>query len=481
MSLRVYNTLSGQKEDFVPVQEGKVGMYVCGVTVYDYCHVGHGRSAVAFDVVFRYLKYKEFDVTYVRNFTDIDDKIINRANERKVPWNEITETYILAFYEDLGKLNILLPTQEPKATENIQQMFDLIESLIEKDMAYEMDGDVYYAIESFKDYGHLSGKKIEDLEAGARVEVDERKRNPMDFALWKKSKHGEPFWKSPWGEGRPGWHIECSAMHRRYLGETFDIHGGGKDLVFPHHENEIAQSHGATGCAPVKYWMHNGFVNVNEEKMSKSLGNFFTLRDIYEQCDPEILRFFLLSAHYRSPIDFTDQILEETGKTVHRFYDFLETAENWESESSTSVPENWKESSFLEKFETAMDDDFNTALAIGHLNDELRWLNKSLTNLAINSKEAAFIEFTGRLKAFRLAIETLGIFSASPADFKKRSQKKKMADLELDREKIESLIAERKAARSAKDWEKADASRDALIAMGVTIEDTADGTIWKVK
>ena len=318
MTLKIFNTLSGKKEEFTPIRENAVGMYVCGVTVYDYCHVGHGRAGVVFDTIFRYLKYRGFDVNYVRNFTDIDDKIINRANEQNVPWQEVTEKFIDAFYEDMGKLHIQSPTEEPKATDHIPEMLAMISALIERGKAYESDGDVFYSVTSFADYGQLSGKNIDDLQSGARVEVNEQKRDALDFALWKKSKPGEPSWDSPWGAGRPGWHIECSAMGRKYLGDTFDIHGGGKDLVFPHHENEIAQSCGVTGCTPVRFWVHNGFVNIDKEKMSKSLGNFFTLRDIYKKYHPETLRLFLISSHYRSPIDFSEKNLDEIGRASCR-------------------------------------------------------------------------------------------------------------------------------------------------------------------
>jgi len=300
MSLIIFNTLSGKKEVFKPVRENMVGMYVCGVTVYDYCHVGHARSGVIFDTIFRYLKHCGYDVTYVRNFTDIDDKIINRSKEQNISWQELTEKFIQAFYEDMGRLYIQSPTEEPKATDHIQEMLDMISSLIERGKAYESEGDVFYSVSSFDGYGQLSGKNIEDLQAGARVDVNEKKRDALDFVLWKKSKPDEPNWDSPWGAGRPGWHIECSAMGRKYFGDTFDIHGGGKDLVFPHHENEIAQSCGVTGCLPVRFWVHNGFVNIDKEKMSKSLGNFFTLRDIYKKFHPEALRLFLVSSHYRS-------------------------------------------------------------------------------------------------------------------------------------------------------------------------------------
>ncbi|MEI6305746.1 MAG: cysteine--tRNA ligase, partial [Deltaproteobacteria bacterium] len=291
MALRVYNTLSGEKEVFVPLVPGNVGMYVCGVTVYDYCHIGHARANVVFDVIYRYLRYSGFAVNYVRNYTDIDDKIINRANQEGVDYRVITERFISAFDEDMKRLGLARPTNEPKATDHIDAIIEVIERLVAKGHAYESDGDVYYAVETFQEYLKLSGRNLEEMQAGARVEVGEKKRNPMDFALWKASKPDEPWWQSPWGQGRPGWHIECSAMSMRFLGKTFDIHGGGKDLIFPHHENEIAQSEAANGCRFVSYWLHNGFVNINSEKMSKSLGNFFTIREVLKKYDPETLRF----------------------------------------------------------------------------------------------------------------------------------------------------------------------------------------------
>ncbi|MGA2151407.1 MAG: cysteine--tRNA ligase, partial [Geobacteraceae bacterium] len=311
MPLRVYNTLTSGKEEFVPLRPGKVGMYVCGVTVYDYSHIGHARANVVFDVICRYLRFLGYEVTYVRNYTDIDDKIINRANADGVPYNVISERFITEFDRDMAQLGLELPTFQPKATDHVGDIIDLVARLIDKGHAYAAGGDVYFCVEKFATYLKLSGRNLEEMQAGARIEVDEKKRHPMDFALWKEAKPGEPFWESPWGKGRPGWHIECSAMSIRYLGETFDIHGGGKDLIFPHHENEIAQSEAATGRPFVRYWLHNGFVNINAEKMSKSLGNFFTIREVLEKYDSEVLRFFLISAHYRSPLDFSDQNLTE--------------------------------------------------------------------------------------------------------------------------------------------------------------------------
>ena len=382
MSLKIYNTLSGEKEKFAPLVPGKVNMYVCGVTVYDYCHIGHARAAIVFDVIFRDFQRRGFDVFYIRNFTDIDDKIINRANQERLSWKTVAEKYITAFHEDIGKLNCLYPDAEPKATEHISEMIMLIEQLIAKEKAYILEGDVYFSVASFKPYGILSRKKTDELLSGARVEIDQRKRSPLDFALWKSSKPEEPSWGSPWGKGRPGWHIECSAMSGKFFGTQFDIHGGGKDLIFPHHENEIAQSQGANDCPPVKFWIHNGFVNVNNEKMSKSFGNFFTLRDIYKQYSPEVLRYFLLTVHYRSPIDFSKKNLEESEKVLNRFYEFLAGVEDVKKVQGLASEESESFSNeFFEKFSQAMDDDFNTALAIAHMNDHLKILNSYLFNV----------------------------------------------------------------------------------------------------
>ena len=476
MNLRLFNTLTGHKEEFVPLKEGHVGMYVCGVTVYDYCHVGHARAAIVFDTVYRYLKHLGYEVKYIRNFTDIDDKIIKRANDEKIGWQEVTQKYIAAFNEDMGQLNISEPTEEPKATEHIQGMLDMVSSLIEQGKAYESEGDVYFSVRDFSEYGKLSGRKLDDMMAGARVEPGEHKRDPMDFALWKKSKPGEPSWDSPWGPGRPGWHIECSAMGRHFLGTQFDIHGGGKDLVFPHHENEIAQSQGCSGTPPVRYWLHNGFVNINQEKMSKSLGNFFTIRDILKRYHPEVLRFFLLSHHYRGPIDFADQYLNDAEKNLDRFYEFFATAQ----EQRGGLKENDDRSHhFIQRIEEAMNDDFNTAVALAHMNEELRNLNKSLTDLEKqNGDWASFDTGAGALK---YACQLLGFLYHDPKDYKERVLETKKETLGLDVAKIENLIEQRAAARKAKDWAKADECRDALTAMGVILEDTPQGTVWKVK
>lgn len=480
MSLRLYNSLTRKKEDFVPLQENRVGMYVCGVTVYDYCHVGHARAGAVFDTIYRYLKHLGYEVNYVRNFTDIDDKIINRAKEKGIPWQELTEKYTQAFYEDMGKLNIELPTIEPKATDHIPEMIAMIASLIEQGKAYDKDGDVFYSVHSFDGYGQLSGKNTDDLLAGARVEVNEDKRNPLDFALWKKSKPQEPAWDSPWGSGRPGWHIECSAMSKKYLGETFDIHGGGKDLIFPHHENEIAQSCGASGKPPVKYWIHNGFVNIDKEKMSKSLGNFFTIREIYKRHHPEVLRLFLISSHYRNPIDFSEKNIEDVAKVLTRFYEGIEAAEeNLQGKETPSLGDAVRSCTFMQKFEEAMNDDFNTAVALAHLNEELRKMN----TLAQEQKSGpdGGEDLPISLAALKKAGNVLGLFYRTPKQFQSEMFQLKNRELHLDTQKIEALIADRNAARKTKDWGKADQCRDDLNAMGVVLEDTPQGTEWKIK
>ena len=453
-------------------------MYVCGVTVYDYCHVGHARSAVVFDTIFRYLEHLEFDVTYVRNFTDIDDKIINRSLEEKVSWQEVTKKYIDAFYEDMGQLYIKAPTVEPKATDHIPEMLDMIALLVGQGKAYESGGDVFYSVSSFSGYGQLSKKNIEELQSGARVEVNESKRDALDFVLWKKSKPGEPAWDSPWGAGRPGWHIECSAMGRKYLGDTFDIHGGGKDLVFPHHENEIAQSCGVTGCPPVRFWVHNGFVNIDKEKMSKSLGNFFTLRDIYKKHHPETLRLFLVSSHYRSPIDFSEKNLEDAEKVLSRFYEALADADEV-LKGELASRDVVRKHPLLTKCEEAMNDDFNTSVVLALMNEELRAINTELDKIARGSGDQNKLLVC--VAAFRLVGGLLGLLSSSPEKFKKEIFDLKKSSLGLDVAKIEKLIKDRDLARKGQDWGRADQCRDELTQMGVVLEDTPQGTEWKIQ
>lgn len=478
MTLRIYNTLNRKKEIFKPVKQGRVGMYVCGPTVYDSCHIGHARSIITFDVIVRYLKTNGYDVTHVRNFTDIDDKIINRANELGIDTRELADKYIKEFYEDMDALNVERATIEPRATDHIDQIIKVIEKLIEKGIAYQIDNDVYYAVESFKDYGKLSGRKLKDMEAGARVKIDKRKHNPFDFALWKSSKPGEPSWDSPWGKGRPGWHIECSAMSIEYLGETFDIHGGGKDLIFPHHENEIAQSEGAFEKPFVNYWIHNGFVNINKEKMSKSLGNFLMIKDIIKKYNPEAVRLFLLSNHYRSPIDFTDQALFEASSGLDKIYSLLDRVEK--QIGSRSDNDDFLQNAFWEQFCRAMDDDFNTALGIGILFDAVRNINRLLDDNKSLSKDVIKTVLSYRADICKMA-GVLGIIAKSPEAYFAEKKSRGLEEKSIDPEMIEAMIKERVTARKAKDWSKADNIRKQLEDMNIIIEDSSEGTVWKVK
>src|SRR5512143_1429157 len=368
MSLRLHTTLSGRLEEFVPLVPGKVGMYVCGVTVYDRSHIGHARALVTFDVLFRYLRFLGYDVTFVRNFTDVDDKIINRAQQAGISALDLAEANIRSFAEDVKVVGCLPPTIEPRATEHIDGMIELIQELIDKGLAYPADGDVYYAVDKFADYGKLAKRKLDDMIAGARIDVDERKHHPMDFALWKASKPGEPWWESPWGKGRPGWHIECSVMSTKFLGQPFDIHGGGTDLIFPHHENEIAQSEGATGCAFARYWVHNGMVNIGQEKMSKSLGNFMTVQEAAARVGGEAVRLFVIGTHYRSPLDFSPERLDESGRALGRLYETLARADA----ATGPAGDVAADAAVLDQFRTAMDDDLNTARAIGVVFETVR-------------------------------------------------------------------------------------------------------------
>ncbi len=468
MSLYIYNTLTKRKEAFKPIVEGEVRMYVCGVTVYDLCHIGHARAAIVFDVIYRYLKYLGYKVTYVRNFTDVDDKIIKRANNENVSSEEIAERYIKEFYTDMNALGVEIPNCEPKATVHIPEMIEMIKKLIEKGYAYQANGDVFYSVRKFSEYGRLSGKNTDELLSGARVEIDEKKKDPLDFALWKASKTGEPWWDSPWGKGRPGWHIECSAMGQKYLGKYFDIHGGGKDLVFPHHENEIAQSHAATGHPPVKYWIHNGFVNINKEKMSKSLGNFFTIKDVLKKFNPEVIRFFLLSSHYRSPIDFSDQNLNESKINLDRFYDLFLFSEKMSKGKLDAGVDN----ELIQKFEEAMNDDFNTAQAIGYLNTELHRLN------GIRNKGSEFLQ--GIATLIKIG-KVLGLFEQNPAEYFEREKSEGLASIGISEGEIKRLISERERARKEKRWKDGDRIRDELSQKGIILEDSPQGTKWKIK
>jgi cysteinyl-tRNA synthetase len=489
MALRVYNTMSRKKEEFKPLVEGKVGIYVCGVTVYDLCHIGHARSAVVFDIIVRYLRYRGYDVTFVKNYTDVDDKIINRANKEGVGFADVSERYIREHDTDMGSLGILRPTVSPRATESIAGMIRLIQVLIARGLAYEVEGDVYYAVENFKDYGKLSGRNIDELRAGARVEVGEKKKNPLDFALWKASKEGEPWWESPWGKGRPGWHIECSVMSSAYLGETFDIHGGGEDLIFPHHENEIAQSEGATGKPFARYWVHNGFIRVDNEKMSKSLGNFFTIRDILKSYHPEVVRFFMLTSHYRSPLDYSEEALRDAKAGLERLYTALKGIKDRLSGAaapplspdalSGRVKEvHEKVRDLPQRFVEAMDDDFNTARALGTIFEAARLLNAFMSEKGFKTTaDAIFV-----LKAAEDRLGELGgvfgILQEDPDVFFGKSRAIEAQKRGLDIGQIEGLIAERSAARAAKDWKRADEKRAALSEMGVVLKDSSTGTEW---
>ncbi len=473
--LKVYNTASRSLEEFKPINQNRVGMYVCGVTVYDYCHIGHGRSGVVFDVIYRYLRFKGYEVVFVKNFTDVDDKIIKRANEEGVSCEEIASKYIKEYYKDMDRLNILRPTHEPKATEHIDDIIKLIQRLIDKGYAYEVDGDVYYSVEKFKEYGKLSHKNIEELKSGARVEVNEKKKNPLDFALWKKSKEGEPWWESPWGKGRPGWHIECSAMSMKYLGESFDIHGGGEDLIFPHHENEIAQSEAATGKPFARYWIHNGFVRINKEKMSKSLGNFFTLRDVLEKYNGETIRYFLLLTHYRSPIDFSFEGLDAAKEALNRYYNFIQRLENTSFEKGGVKDEKLSRllDSFPGRFEQAMDDDFNTAKACGEVFLTIKGFNQYLDSVE-KSKARAFSGYKEKfLDSMNKIASVLGVFGTSSADW--------FIPEDIDVEWVKRKIEERALARKRRDFETADRIRDELAKKGIVLEDARDYTRWKVK
>ena len=492
MTLRIYNTMTGRKEEFIPLEEGVVKMYICGMTVYDNCHLGHARAAVVFDVIYRFLSYLGYRVHYIRNITDVDDKIIKRANEEGISWDEIAGKYTEAFWEDMKSLSVLSPLKEPKATEHISEMIALIEKLIEKGVAYQVDGDVYYSVEKFSSYGKLSRRSPDEMEAGARIEVDERKRNPMDFALWKSSKPGEPAWESPWGKGRPGWHIECSAMSMKYLGESFDIHGGGKDLIFPHHENEIAQSEAATGKPFAKYWIHNGFVQINREKMSKSLGNFFTIQGILDQYHPDVVRFFLLTNHYRSPIDFSDQALSEAEKGIERFYTTLfnieqvlppQEMEEEDELQPTDPMDNLIAGGIRELFDKALwalNDDFNTAGAIGYTHEMVTIVNHYLAD-QMNGSDSSLGVLRMGYQSIKNMGTILGILSKPPAVFLGEFKAHRLKGSGLTEKEILELIQKRNDARKNKDWKTADVIRDDLVAKGILLEDGPSGTRWRVK
>ncbi|NLO09968.1 MAG: cysteine--tRNA ligase [Clostridiales bacterium] len=465
--MRIYNTLTQQKEEFIPIEKNKVRMYVCGPTVYNYIHIGNARPAIFFDTVRRYFEYRGYEVNYVSNFTDVDDKIIKRANEEGTSSAEISERYIKEFEKDMDTLNVLPASHHPKATEEIDGMIKMITTLIEKGHAYEKSGTVYFITRSFKEYGKLSKKKIDDLEAGSRIAVSEEKNDPMDFVLWKPKKDGEPFWSSPWGDGRPGWHIECSVMSSKYLGEQIDIHGGGEDLIFPHHENEIAQSEAATDQPFARYWMHNAFINIDDKKMSKSEGNFFTVRDITNDYSGQVIRFFMLNAHYRSPLNFSRDLIEAAKNSLTRILTSVEQLEYLLKSGAIKREELFEEEKAIleeadrlqDKFIGAMEDDFNTADAIAAIFELVKLANVNCT--ANSSKE--FI--TAIMDKIISLSDILGI------NAKKEE--------EILPEEIERLIEERQAARKNKDFTKSDQIRDALLEKGIILEDTREGIKWR--
>ena len=490
--LKLFNTLTGRQEVFEPIDPNKVRMYVCGVTVYDYCHIGHARSALVFDVLRRHLESCGYAVTFVKNFTDVDDKIIKRANEQGVSCDVVTAKYIQAYHEDMGRLGIRVATEEPKATEHIVDIIQLTEQLVDKGLAYIVGGDVYFEVAKYPEYGRLSKRRLEDLQAGARVDVDERKRHPMDFALWKSSKPGEPAWESPWGPGRPGWHIECSAMSIRHLGETFDIHGGGMDLIFPHHENEIAQSCGATGKEFARYWVHNGFVQINKEKMSKSLGNFFTIREIFEKSEwseevtGEMLRYFLLSTHYHGPLDFSDQALKEAKNALNGFYDLFGRL----AEPGGHTTPDQSLSQALDRcrvaFRAAMDDNLNTPVAIAALQGLRNDVNKlTETGLSSEGRKQVRQEFRSLGNIFGLFQSDKWQFGSIVVPIGQAQETDKALPIGVKKSglsdhEIEGLLRERNEARGKKQFKRADEIRQSLADHGIIIEDKPDGTSrWK--
>ncbi|MEJ8555214.1 cysteine--tRNA ligase [Tepidibacter sp. Z1-5] len=462
--MKLYNTLTRKKEEFIPLEEGKVKMYTCGPTVYNYFHIGNARPFIIFDTLRRYLEYRGYDVTYVQNFTDVDDKIINKANEEGITPLQVADKYIKEYFTDADGLGIKRASVHPRVTDNIEQIIEFVKDLEDKGYAYSVNGDVYFDTKKFEGYGKLSKQNIEDLEAGARIEVNDNKKSPMDFVLWKSKKEGEPGWSSPWGEGRPGWHIECSVMSRRYLGDTIDIHAGGQDLTFPHHENEIAQTEARTGKKFANYWIHNGYININDEKMSKSKGNFFTVRDISEKYDLDVVRFFLLSAHYKNPVNFSDEMLKQAGAGLERLYNAKSNLEFLKEKLDGSITD--KEKSLVEELDTfktrfieSMDDDINTADAISVIFELARFINT-------NIDDKASLEFAN--ECYNLFKELTGVLNIA----------NKSNDNSID-EEIEKLIEQRTQAKKNKEYELADDIRQKLLDMGIAIEDTRQGVKWR--
>ena len=477
--MKLYNTMTNKIEEFKTIEENKVKMYVCGPTVYNYIHLGNARPIVVFDTLARYFKYKGMEVNYVQNFTDVDDKIINKSIEEGTSASEVSEKYIKYFFEDINKLNILGSVKRPKVTENMAEIIEIIQKLIDNGFAYEKDGDVYFEVKKYKDYGKLSNQKIEELELGARIDVSEIKKNPVDFALWKKKKDGEPFWESPWGQGRPGWHIECSAMAKKYLGDTFDIHGGGQDLVFPHHENEIAQSKCAYHGNFANYWLHNGFIQINGDKMSKSLGNFFLLREILEKFSGNVVRLFILSTHYRKPINFSFENMEDTKKalqnivkSMNKFEDIVKKCKNEKIENVKNLEFSQRIDEFDKRFEDAMDEDMNTPQALATIFDQIRETNKFIST---NENEFSTIYYEIKKSYDSLKAKLENVFGIA-IEVENAVKEEDGENMELTKKLIELLIKLRSEARSEKNFKLSDEIRDELKVLGVEIKDNKDGS-----
>jgi cysteinyl-tRNA synthetase len=495
MTLRIYNSLGHRKEPFEPLEPAHVRMYVCGVTVYDECHIGHARSAIVFDVIYRYLLHCNYKVTYVRNFTDVDDKIIDRARVEGLPWDRLARKYIRTFHRDMDALGILRPTIEPLATEHVQEMIEAIQGLESRGLAYTMDGSVYFAVQRFNDYGKLSGRNREELMAGARIEIDERKRDPLDFALWKRSRPDEPAWPSPWGDGRPGWHIECSVMSQKYLGETFDIHGGGLDLLFPHHENEITQAEGLTGKPFARYWIHNGPLTREGVKMSKSLGNILSIQDALDRYHPEELRLFMLTSHYRKPLDFSAEGMAESQTALDRLYSTVQRLDRMLNEHPPADPPlagqgpaqgpgrglAERVEAFDQRFQEAMDDDFNTAAALAQLFDLNRVVNQWLDDPSFSIEEQTPALLSKARECYRTTGAALGLLALDPEVFFHQKEDLALKKIDLSRSEVERLVSERTSARQRKAWAEADRIRDELLRLGIQVLDTSEGTRWKFR